>query len=73
MNGVVLSTIAAAALAIGFTISTANASPVSTLGDLKLVGASEGMTQLAQHRRCRQVCRGHGHQRRCRRVCDRRG
>jgi hypothetical protein len=69
MNSIVLSTIAAAVLAIGFGFSAANAAPASTLGDLKLVGASDGATQLVQHHRCRRVCHGHGHHRRCRRVC----
>jgi hypothetical protein len=71
MKSIVLSTIGAAVLAVGFGFSAAHALPASTLGTPKLVGASDAMTQLAQHRRCRRVCHGHGHHRRCRRVCDR--
>lgn len=44
MKSIVLSTIGAAVLANAFGFSAANASPASTLGSLKLAGASDGMT-----------------------------
>lgn len=70
---ILLTAMAAAVLAIGFGLSAAQASGASTPGNLKILGGTDGVTQLTQHRRCRLVCHGQGHNRRCRRVCGRHG
>ena len=68
MKSLVVSAIAAGVLAIGFGFSAANSAPVSA-SNLKLLAASEGVTELVQYRRCRRVCKWRNFRRHCRQVC----